>query len=71
VAYRKRKVTKDYAALIYEFSSSYFKLEDDLSRIHVTHSLSLKIIRILVFSVTPNMNPILNPVLPVNPCIST
>jgi hypothetical protein len=71
VWHTEKEVTKDYAALIYEFSSSYFKLEDDLSRIHVTHSLSLKIIRILVFSVTSNVNPILNPVLPVYPCIST
>jgi len=54
----------------------YFKLDNVSqrlrpSRIHVIHSLSLKMIKILVFSVISNVNTSLNWVLPIYSCIPT
>jgi hypothetical protein len=42
-----------------------------LLRVYVTCCLCLKIVRVLVFSATSKMDPIVNPILPVNPCIAT
>lgn len=42
-----------------------------LLRVYVTCCLCLKVVRVLVFSATSKMDPIVNPILPVNPCITS